>query len=196
MPKGFTDAEKERIISLLRREGERLFVQYGLKKVTIENLAQAAQIAKGSFYSFYSSKEELYMDILDRCQRRMYEELEVTLATNRNRGKQLMREVIRKLLQSMERFPLILRTDQETIELLYRKLSPKVLEEHLSTDTDLIENLMRHGVQFVYPPVVVAKCLQQAVLAGFQMDQDDPDRAQVMLILLEGVVEKLVRDEE
>ena len=196
MPRGFSAGEKERIIALLRQEGQKLFLQYGLKRVTIEQLAQAARIAKGSFYSFYQSKEELYMDILDFCQREMYKELEEALRANRTQGKQLMRAVIRNLLQSMKRFPLLRRTDQETLELLYRKLPPGVLEKHLSTDTALIENLMRHGVRFLYPPELVAKCFQQAAIAGFQMDQADPDREQVLLLLLEGLVEKVVADEE
>ena len=195
MPKGFTEEERSRIITLLRQEGQRLFQQYGLKKVTVENLAQAAHIAKGSFYSFYQSKEELYMDILDLCQRELYAELEQILAASHKQGKQLMLEVMRRLLGRIEHFPLLLKIDQETIELLYRKLSPSMLDKHLATDTEIIENLMRHGIRFAYSPVIVAKCLQQAVIAGLQMDQDDPDRQQVMMILLEGVVEKMVRDE-
>jgi AcrR family transcriptional regulator len=195
VPRGFTAAERSRIIDLLRQEGERLFVQYGLKKVTVENLAQAAHIAKGSFYTFYESKEELYMDILENCQLRMYEELEQIIHTNPNRGKELMHEVIRTLLGGVERFPLLLRTDQETIELLYRKLSPRVLEKHLATDTAVIEKLRGYGIDFAYSSAIVAKSLQQAVLAGFQLDQDDPDRQQVLAILLEGVVEKIVRDD-
>lgn len=196
MPKGFTPTEKQRIISLLRQEGERLFIQYGLKKVTIENLAQVAQIAKGSFYSFYRSKEELYMDILDLCQRQLYEELEQKLTANRKTGKKLMLEMVQWLLDHLEHFPLLLQIDQETIELLYRKLPPSVLEDHLKTDTMGIEKLMRHRVRFIYPPVVVAKALQQAVLAGFQLEAEDPDRRTVMMILVEGVIEKTVRDEE
>lgn len=53
MPK-FSDAEKEIIKQKLMQEGERLFTSYGIKKVTIDEIVQAAGIAKGSFYSFYS----------------------------------------------------------------------------------------------------------------------------------------------
>ena len=62
MPK-FTESEKQAIQETLLREGEKLFVEYGLKKVTVDELVKAAGIAKGSFYSFYSNKEHLYMDI-------------------------------------------------------------------------------------------------------------------------------------
>lgn len=62
MPK-FSDREKERIYDKLREEGEQLFVQHGLRKVTVDELSRATGIAKGTFYHFYESKEHLFMDI-------------------------------------------------------------------------------------------------------------------------------------
>ena len=48
MPK-FSDAEKEFIRQKLMQEGERLFVSFGIKKVSIDEIVQATGIAKGSF---------------------------------------------------------------------------------------------------------------------------------------------------
>ena len=39
MPK-FSDREKERIYDKLREEGEQLFVQHGLRKVTVDELSR------------------------------------------------------------------------------------------------------------------------------------------------------------
>lgn len=47
MPR-FSEREKERIRSKLYAEGERLFTAHGIKKVTIDDLAEAAGIAKAS----------------------------------------------------------------------------------------------------------------------------------------------------
>ena len=46
MPK-FSDAEKEFIRQKLMQEGERLFVSFGIKKVSIDEIVQATGIAKG-----------------------------------------------------------------------------------------------------------------------------------------------------
>ncbi|RPJ03614.1 MAG: TetR/AcrR family transcriptional regulator, partial [Spirochaetaceae bacterium] len=60
MPKGFTEREKELIRKKLYTEGTRLFGQYGVQKTTVDEIAKAAGISKGSFYGFYDSKEELF----------------------------------------------------------------------------------------------------------------------------------------
>ena len=61
MPKAFSEEEKARIRERLLEAGRKRFTRYGLKKTTIEELAGAARIAKGSFYLFFDSKEELYV---------------------------------------------------------------------------------------------------------------------------------------
>jgi len=64
MPKAFSEEEKTRIRGRLLEAGRKRFTRYGLKKTTIEELAGAAGIAKGSFYLFFDSKEELYVALL------------------------------------------------------------------------------------------------------------------------------------
>ena len=63
MPR-FSNMEREKIREKLMQEGERLFTSFGLKKVSIDEIVQAAGIAKGSFYSFYTNKEHLYICLL------------------------------------------------------------------------------------------------------------------------------------
>jgi len=62
----FTDSEKEQIRQCLLEKGKELFTQYGLAKTSIDDLVQACGIAKGSFYKFFSSKEELFYVILNK----------------------------------------------------------------------------------------------------------------------------------
>ena len=51
---------KERLLAA----GRELFARYGLRKTTVEELARAAGIAKGTFYLFFPSKEALYAEVL------------------------------------------------------------------------------------------------------------------------------------
>ncbi len=62
----FTESEKEQIYQCLLEKGKELFTQYGLAKTSIDDLVQACGIAKGSFYKFFSSKEELFYVILNK----------------------------------------------------------------------------------------------------------------------------------
>ncbi|MFF4417823.1 TetR/AcrR family transcriptional regulator [Streptosporangium sp. NPDC001559] len=62
----FTTEEKARITRVLLDAGEELFTTQGLKKTSLEELVAPAGIAKGSFYSFFDSKESLYLEIMLR----------------------------------------------------------------------------------------------------------------------------------
>jgi AcrR family transcriptional regulator len=63
MPRAFTAVEKETIREKLMAAGRACFLRYGLKKTTIEDLTGPAGIAKASFYLFFDSKEQLFVDI-------------------------------------------------------------------------------------------------------------------------------------
>lgn len=58
MPASFTKEQQEKIREQLFHEGIRLFRKHGVQRTTVSKLTAACGIAKGSFYSFYDSKEE------------------------------------------------------------------------------------------------------------------------------------------
>ena len=63
MPRAFTETEKQTIRQKLMETGRACFLRYGVYKTTIEDLTKPAGIAKASFYLFFRSKEELFVDI-------------------------------------------------------------------------------------------------------------------------------------
>lgn len=63
--RGFTDAERDAIRRQLRETGRDLFARYGLRKTTIAELTDPADIAQSTFYQFYDSKEALYVELLE-----------------------------------------------------------------------------------------------------------------------------------
>lgn len=60
----FTEEKRDRVRESLREIGSELFTQYGIRKTAVSELTEAVGIGKGTFYQFYDSKEELYMDII------------------------------------------------------------------------------------------------------------------------------------
>ena len=62
----FTDEKRKRVRKALRKIGRELFAQYGIRKTSISELTDAVGIGKGTFYQFYDSKEDLYIDILNQ----------------------------------------------------------------------------------------------------------------------------------
>ena len=103
MPK-FGEMEKVRIRQRLLEEGERLFSMYGLKKVTVDDIVKAVNIAKATFYKFYDGKEYLFLDVVQKQQKEIFDILEGVLMesemkTDRERVKTVffsMSELVKK----------------------------------------------------------------------------------------------------
>ena len=63
MPRHFTEDEKNEIRESLISVGLELFEKFGVDKTNIEEITAKAGISKGSFYNFFKSKGDLFMEI-------------------------------------------------------------------------------------------------------------------------------------
>jgi len=79
MARAFTEDEKALLRQRLLEIGRNLFITQGLKRTSIEEITQPLGIAKSSFYLFFSSKEDLYLELL--LQERAHLEKQVMAAT-------------------------------------------------------------------------------------------------------------------
>ena len=61
----FTDEQNEQIRNDLIREAQRCGITIGMRKTSVEQLAEAVGISKGSFYKFFDSKELLFFTVLE-----------------------------------------------------------------------------------------------------------------------------------
>ncbi|GCF95544.1 TetR family transcriptional regulator [Enterococcus florum] len=58
MPRGLTEQEKESQRQLLISHGRKLIIRYGISRVSVDDIVKEAGMAKGSFYNFFSSKDD------------------------------------------------------------------------------------------------------------------------------------------
>jgi AcrR family transcriptional regulator len=134
VPTEFTKQEKQRIRDTLITEGRRLFSRYGLKRTAIAELCRAAGIAKGSFYAFFTSKEDLFMAVLDReeeFRHQLLEEIYREAPDTRSAIELLFIRGLKFVEQS--EFLQQLYTE-ETYPQLMRKLGKERLEAHQHKD--------------------------------------------------------------
>lgn len=80
MPVSFTKEQQEEIKERLFHEGIRLCRKLGVQHMTVSRLTSACGIAKGSFYSFYKSKEEFILALSDWANKKTEEMLDRKLA--------------------------------------------------------------------------------------------------------------------
>ncbi|MEN2767939.1 TetR/AcrR family transcriptional regulator [Ornithinibacillus xuwenensis] len=143
MVKGFTDQEKEMIMTKLIEEGKQQFVAMGVKKTSIAQLTKAAGIAQGSFYQFFSSKEELFFNILEleeaQIKQKLLEKINVHHMT-----RQSFKEMLLYSIELIEEHQLVKTLfDREDFERIVRKLPQETMEEHIKRDEDVLEPLLK-----------------------------------------------------
>ncbi len=142
MPRGFSERERELIRKQLLDEGYKLFSAHGLRKATVEEIAQAASISKGAFYLFFESKEALFLEVAEVAERRFRQEV---LAAVDRPGPSLRARLIGVLGTAIALFrtiPLLRAFGGADFELLLRRVSPERLQAHLEADRLFFEELV------------------------------------------------------
>jgi AcrR family transcriptional regulator len=130
----FTQHERDAIREKLLTCGRTLFTRHGLKKTTIDELAACAGIAKGSFYTFFESKELLFLEILEE-QEAIRSELLNAAAASRKKPAGAMKELLQQSKRFVESNELIQHLyDRDTFERLWRKIPTERINEHLMND--------------------------------------------------------------
>jgi len=193
MPR-FSENEKEQIRNRLFTEGERLFVAHGIKKVTIDDLVESVGIAKASFYTFYESKEYLYLDIVQGVQKKIFTELNVILDSNVNLpSKERVRQVFDVMFELMCRYPILNKIDTATTELIARKVSNERLLVLGKQNIDAAQSMHNHGVNFSCD-IKTASNTFQALYHSWMYLQDKGGDVQTSVtnILLNGVIDQIV----
>jgi AcrR family transcriptional regulator len=101
MPAIFTEERKEQIFHLIVENGIKLFGKYGVKKTTVDELAAKSSIAKGSFYKFFTSKEQLLLHCFMRVREMIAEEVTTTILQSSGTPD----DSIQKLFQAASKLP-------------------------------------------------------------------------------------------
>lgn len=193
MPR-FSESEKEQIRQKLLTEGERLFVMYGIKKVTIDDLIKAVNIAKASFYTFYESKEYLYMDIVQNIQQNIFSELEMLLNDNASlSNKKRVKQVFIVMNECMARFPILAQIDSPTVDIISRKVSKERMMDYYRNNFDAAQSMCNHGIRFSCDVKIVSLVFQSIYRSWIGLQEASADeQTAVTDILLNGAIDKIV----
>lgn len=128
----FSELERERIRGRILGAGRELFAAQGLRKTSLEELTRPAGIHKTSFYSFFGSKEELYLELLalegPGVEKRVWK-----AARSAGGSREAIERFLRAVIDELETNPLVRRLVTHPEEL--RMVAAKVTPEHLELKT-------------------------------------------------------------
>ena len=93
--------KKELVITAARKSFER----YGYKRTVIDDVVREAGIAKGTFYLYFKSKEDLFLEVLQAIRQKIMEEYWEAIS-HKNTAAEKIAETLRFSLVALKKHPL------------------------------------------------------------------------------------------
>jgi len=196
MPKAFSEHEKEIIRAQMRENGKDLFEKQGLKKTSVDELAEVAGISKGAFYLFFESKEELFLEILEQLEQEIQTKiLEFTIKPKANNRKNVG-DLLRTFLLTRDTYPLLKNFGKSEFEYLLRKVPSEWAVKHANKDEEFISHFIQkieqEGIVVQSSPRVVSNLIKTLFFVGLYLEELGQDAYQetldVMINLVAGYI--------
>lgn len=156
MATAFTKKEMGIIRERLKNEARKNAKTIGMRKTTVDQLAESAGISKGAFYKFYASKELLFFELMEEWHEEIYDA--AWKALKRTAG---LSEKARFSLVLMEACDVMLKNSmvdflEKDGPFLMRKIPEDVIKAHYHSETVHIKDFLRESEIVLNEPPEVA----------------------------------------
>jgi len=180
MPKAFSVQEKQIISQRLLEQGYKQFSVYGLKKTNVEVLAKTAGISKGAFYGFYTSKEELFMDVIEEVEGQVRQELLTAIDMPGPSPRARLYQIFQKAIQLFSSLPILRIFSSGDFELLFQRIPEKKIKDHLGSDQAffniLIDRCQNAGIPFKANADQIVSMFYPLVMSVFQEENNSQNK--------------------
>ena len=139
MPKAFTEPDRARIRAKLIAAGKRILNAAGIRLLVVDDVAREAGISKGSFYSFYPSREEFILSVFESWETEYRGALirEVTNGTGTPRER--IERFFLGAFEILERQPGLAKLGMKDIQAVIERLPPERIAAHQAEDNRVLE---------------------------------------------------------
>lgn len=199
--RSFTDEEREIIRRKIIDRGKDCFARYGIKKTSIEDLTKDLGIAKSSFYSFFNSKEDLFLQIFKEEREALKDSLlENSFLKYRKEPDKAVKAYLHYLLNIVNNHPI---WKKVFVEKEYVELTISLSSE------EKIRNIHRENVAIILPffeewadaGLLIdknARLLAETIFAVFFLTRfrneiGDEDFPEIMDFFIDLLAEKIVK---
>ena len=197
MATAFTSEEKEVIRKKLHKVAKECLQRYGVKKTTVDQMAAMADISKGSFYNFYSSKEMLFFAVLDEYQidvmDRLTEQLGMEAKIDTNRLVQLLYDFYQDFRYS---FMYTIFKNHE-MELLVRKLPKEAITNHHLIDDRMVKKIVsRINIRENVSVEIVSALFRTIAMTILHIEEIGEKQFDTTLkLVIQGIVEQITKED-
>lgn len=197
MATAFTSEEKEVIRKKLHKVAKECLQRYGVKKTTVDQMATMADISKGSFYNFYSSKEMLFFAVLEEYQidvmDRLTEQLDMETKIDTNRLVELLYDFYQDFRYS---FMYTIFKNHE-MELLVRKLPKEAITNHHLIDDRMVKKIVsRINIRENVSVEIVSALFRTIAMTILHIEEIGEEQFDTTLkLVIQGIVEQITKED-
>ena len=136
-----SDTDKENIRKRLKELCEECWITQGYKKTSIKSLCEKAGISVGTFYTLYSTKEDLFFETIETIQRRLEEKI---FAINRDRRtKDGFAESMKELFKEYNSKPFLYNVNTPDFQSFITKLPEETIKKVKFDSFDFFRQAVR-----------------------------------------------------
>ena len=183
--------KKEKVESILNT-AKKMFARYGLRKTSMDEVAGMARVAKATIYTYFGSKDQVYLEVLRREANEIVEKVSFSVAQKVSPDDKLV-TFARAKFRHMRKAVNILNLDREGID----KLLPSaeiIRSEFFEREVGIIQSILKEGVEkriFHLNDVLLAARAIGYALRGFELNwlvQESDERIEHYLDELMNVI--------
>ncbi len=146
MPRALTEEEKHAQRERLLEKGKALVFSHGMRKVSIDDIAGAAGLAKGTFYHHFESKEQYFYALMEKLHRDAFAKARQLISGNLVSGGDF-RANVRAFLGQLFDWPemAFFIQNEPDIEMLFGATPDGKLLSFKQMEAGLFEEILRAG---------------------------------------------------
>jgi len=198
----FPPFEKEKLLQQLLDVGKKLFIAQGLKKTSLEQLTQEVGIAKSTFYTFFDSKEAMYLKLLEveavEMEVRVWKMVNETVSVYYG-----IKAYLRQMVYELQTNLLTKRqiTHPEELEMVKRRVTPEFVERKMQRNVIPLMNYIaeqqkRKKIINEDPAVIVGVMRAAMLMETHREDFGEEVYSKVKDIMFSAVANALTRQPE
>lgn len=166
MAKAFSVSERDTIRASLLVAALRNFQRKGVRAARVDDICREVGIAKGSFYAFFPSKEELFMDIVGEREAQHRADMLAYIDASKGNALASARGFFDLILRKIESDPILnlVVANNEAAHLL-RKLGPERFARAQQEDRDFAHTAARRWKKVIGVAIDAADLLSLMTIA-------------------------------
>ncbi|MCL2839553.1 MAG: TetR/AcrR family transcriptional regulator [Defluviitaleaceae bacterium] len=189
MPRSFSETEKENIRQALIHECKKSWSAHGYQKTSVGELCVKVGISTGAFYTFYTSKEALFCDVMDDFQESTRQMFDETLSSPPTKVE--ICNGLKKLYLEYAENDIITKRHSNDYKRLLNKLPKEWKEKHRANSNNNLEHTL-------FAPTVKLKVSKErahgiidTLLLSVANKDVIPDHYEIFCTLLECVIDEI-----